>query len=210
LKEQAVYYFAAVMGMPNNLIQLASPSMEEDREGVSSNSFAGDPQITNPEFHLGSVRARLGFTPVICYNTRFSPYVPPTGATPADVLCYSPATRTNFVFLNTPVPAWQAAFARQFSQLVQSNGCHVIALHMPDVSEGGATGIPESRYWPDFFQMDMPLMGIPCERLFAGLSDEQVKRLFCDLRHLNENGQVYFTPLITPTLLDLHENRPSH
>jgi hypothetical protein len=50
------------------------------------------------------------------------------------------------------------------------------------------------------------LLGIPPKKLFSGLSDEQVLKLYADPMHLNQNGQRYFTRLITPTLLQLYEN----
>ena len=44
-------------------------------------------------------------------------------------------------------------------------------------------------------------------RLFAGLSDEQVLTLYWEYRHFNENGQKYFTPIVTPALVKLYENK---
>jgi len=50
------------------------------------------------------------------------------------------------------------------------------------------------------------LVGISPATLFEGMTDNGARKLFCDAGHLNQNGQEYFTPLITPTLLQLYDS----
>jgi hypothetical protein len=59
-------------------------------------------------------------------------------------------------------------------------------------------------------QTEVCLMGIPGRQLFAGLTEAEINKLFCDSVHLNENGQKYFTPLITPALIQFHERYSTH
>ena len=47
----------------------------------------------------------------------------------------------------------------------------------------------------------MTLMGVPPATLLAGISDEDVFKLFYNNAHLNKTGQEYFTRAITPALL---------
>jgi hypothetical protein len=54
------------------------------------------------------------------------------------------------------------------------------------------------------------MIGIPGGRMFAGLTEEDAGRLYIDPVHLNENGQRYFTSLITPPLIDFYEAQSSH
>ena len=54
------------------------------------------------------------------------------------------------------------------------------------------------------------MVGVPPAKFFAGLTPEQARLLYADPGHFNENGQKYFTPLVTPTLLQLYEELPRH
>jgi len=49
------------------------------------------------------------------------------------------------------------------------------------------------------------LLGFPPQKLFAGLNDDEIRKLFAEPYHLNRNGQEYFTGLITPALLKIYE-----
>jgi hypothetical protein len=46
--------------------------------------------------------------------------------------------------------------------------------------------------------------------LFAGLSDEELHRLFTNAGHFNKNGMDYFTSLIAPGLIQLYETPSAH
>jgi hypothetical protein len=59
--------------------------------------------------------------------------------------------------------------------------------------------------WPQIFDGDFKLLGIPPAKLFGGLSDEEVRKLYGDPWHFNRNGQEYFTTLITPALVQIFE-----
>jgi hypothetical protein len=53
------------------------------------------------------------------------------------------------------------------------------------------------------------LLGIPPTKLFGTLTDEEVLKFFGDPYHFNQNGQEYFTRLITPALINLYETQSS-
>jgi hypothetical protein len=210
LRDQAIFYFAAMTGLPDDLQELVLPNLPEDTNSQTSKYYETHYQAANPEARLGSIFGRINFDSVIGANTNFIPYLPRTGATAAEVSCYLPQTATNFLFLNRPLPAWQSHFARKFALLAQQNGCRLVLLHLPTIGEQNASVITETEYWPAYLQAKVDMVGIPGGRLFAGLSEDQMKQLYGDWFHLNENGQKYFTALITPALLQLYENQPGH
>jgi hypothetical protein len=51
------------------------------------------------------------------------------------------------------------------------------------------------------------MIGIPPATLFTGLTDEEIRKLYSDPVHLNENGQIFFTTVMTPILLKLYESK---
>jgi len=48
-------------------------------------------------------------------------------------------------------------------------------------------------------------MGISEINLFDSLTDDEITSLYFDPYHFNQNGQAFFTSIITPTLLSLYE-----
>jgi hypothetical protein len=206
---QTVYYYAAMIGMPRNFLELVSTNFPIEPDSQMTGPFWWW-QAANPETTLGCLGAHLGFDPVSpnsdFQNTNFTPYVPQNEVTPAELCVFSPATAAHFVFSERTAPAGQIYFARQFGLLAKTHGCNLVALHMPLIGETTSPVIDESRDWSDLMQTDVCLMGIPGRRLFAGLAEPEIKKLFADPGHFNENGQKYFTPLITPGLLTLYES----
>jgi lysophospholipase L1-like esterase len=70
--------------------------------------------------------------------------------------------------------------------------------------------ITESRNWSDLLQTKVCMMGIPGTQLFSGLTEREMEQMYSDPFHFNENGQKYFTPLITPALIKFYESHPQH
>jgi len=208
LSDKGIYYFAAVLGMPRNLLELCTPNLPEDSNDKRPNYYEIHFHADNPETRLGSVRARENIDSVKGAYATYVPFAPQTGVTPADVVIYSSVTKSNFVFLNQPLPAWQIHFARQFGLLAQSHGVRLMSLHLPVIAERSSHVITESRNWPDFLQTGVEMAGISGSKLFSRLSETDVNKLYFDLAHLNINGQQYLTPLITPALLNLYESQP--
>ena len=64
--------------------------------------------------------------------------------------------------------------------------------------------IQEREIWPATAGGSISMAGISPLKFFAGLNDSEIHNLFYNSVHLNKNGQEYFTPLITPSLLQIY------
>jgi len=208
-RDQSSFYFAAIIGMPRNLLNLIRSNLPT-------------PLISNPpnywEQHYGSASivkllgctcSELGFSynPLNDNFTAFTPFSPPAAVTPADAAIYSPGVKNNFEFGREPLPAWQAHFAGKLADLARTHGCKLVMLNLPVLADAPQTTIRERVFWPDVFGGDLTMAGIPPAKLFAGLADQELHWLFFNPGHLNKNGMTYFTPLITPALLRIYETR---
>ena len=81
---------------------------------------------------------------------------------------------------------------------------------MPTFDERSSSAITESRFWPEFLQSDVDMIGIVPKQLFPNMGDGEVARFYVDSKHFNQNGQIYFTPLVTPALIKAYENHILH
>jgi hypothetical protein len=209
LAYRGISYYAAVVGMPRNLLEvLSSNRPRESSDEMAAGGLKGN---ANPELTLGSMGSPIGFAPLFNDSSaRFIPFVPQTAATSADLRVFTPATASEFVFSGRPLPVSQIYFARQFALLARSKGCTLVELHLPVFDERTSRVMTESRDWPEVMQTEVGLMGIPGARLFAGLSEPETELLFSNPGHLNLNGQKYFTASITPGLLQYHEAHLTH
>jgi hypothetical protein len=207
---QAVYYYAAVIGMPRNVLELLVSNLPNNPNSQMTGPFARL-HAANPENTLGCIGAHLCLATYEDHNyTNYAPYVPRNDVMPSDLCIFSPATATNFLFSKRPIPITQIYFAKQFALLAKTHGCNLVALHMPLFAERTSPVITETRDWPDLMQTEVCLMGIPERRLFASLSESDIEQLYFDPGHLNVNGQKYFTPLITPALIRFYETHSNH
>ena len=101
----------------------------------------------------------------------------------------------------------QAVFARKIGALAQEHHVQLVYLHFPLTSEMKSAVIEESVFWPDFFQSDVTMMGVPPTKLFDGMTEKDILKLFFNFEHFNQNGQEYFTSIITPGLVQVYENQ---
>jgi hypothetical protein len=203
---QACYYFAAVIGLPRNLLNLIRSNLPADLDSPKKNYWEVSKIAENIPSRLGSVSARRGFTPTpLSESDPFETYSPLTGVEPSDVSVYSDSTKGVFQFDSTVSP-WQLHFARKFANLSDEYNCRLVFLHMPFWADRRNPVIEEREFWPLALRVNMALVGIPPAKLFRGMTDAEIKKLFSDPTHLNKNGQEYFTTLITPSLLDLYEH----
>ena len=202
--EKGLFYFASLAGMPRNLLCLLRPNMPADLR--VKNYWMEHYRTVNLVDNLGSTTSELGYADWDTDPTiPFVPYVPTNAASPADAFVYSPATRTNFEITNEPIPAWQVHFMRLLSALAGQHGCQLVLLNIPGVQDVHTQRIEERAFWPEIFGTNLVMLGVPPARMFHGLSDEDVRRLYYNPWHLNKNGQTYFTSLIEPALLQLYE-----
>jgi hypothetical protein len=80
-----------------------------------------------------------------------------------------------------------------------------VLLHIPTLDEARSLKIAEHAFWQENLGDNLFLLGVPPAKMFGGLTDDEVRRLYFNPGHLNKNGQKYFTSLIGPSLLKLYE-----
>jgi hypothetical protein len=90
------------------------------------------------------------------------------------------------------------------ARLCQERNTKLVVLKMPVLGERGPIAVSAPELSPDVLGAPVDVIGIPPNRLFAGIADADAPKLFFDPTHLNQNGLEMFTPLITPTLLKLY------
>ena len=205
LPNLGLFYGAAIIGMPRNLLSRVRPNLPAPLITDQKNYWEIIADGPNPVTRLGCLSSRLGFAPdVLTTPAPFEPFAPATGAGPADALVFSPATKTNFTFATAPLPAWEIHFARQFAALAHAHGIPTVMLYLPVLAEARVPGIPERTFWLELLP-ETTLLGIPPAKFFGPLTDAELRKIYADPVHFNQNGQDYFTRLITPALMDLYE-----
>lgn len=197
---KAQYYASTVLGMPRHVLGAARENIVEDPLRCRENFWNSYYHAPNVAENDGSLRARLGFGNRYAVFEVFRPH---GAATPADARVYSGATKDSFEFAGHLQPV-QLHFARKLAQLCQEHGTRLVVMHVPVYSEREKNTIREVEMWPEALGAPLDLVGIPPAKLFAGIAQDDVQKLFYEDAHLNQNGQDFFTPLITPTLLDLY------
>jgi hypothetical protein len=205
LRAKTAFYAAALVGMPKNLWGRVRPNLPViDSEEMS---WPGYEHMVNPFRRLGAL---------VCHYIEGRSYVeftPPTHPDASSVCVYSDLTKTNFQFLpvlptgELPLQRMQVDFLRKVAHLAQSQDVKFVYLYVPRSTERTFTKINSSAYWPDIFGDNISMVGIPPAKLYAGLSDDDILKLYWEYRHFNENGQKYFTTVVTPTLVDLYEKK---
>lgn len=195
------FYASAILGMPRNLLSALRP----DLPAIPSKEvgWADIRGVPNPATRLGSLPVRTVETGV------YSDYSPTNRPDPASV-CVESENVAAFKFAGQPVSNTQAAFARKIGELAREHQVNLVYLHLPFSSEADESVITESADWRQVFHADISLLGIPGTKLLGPLAPEERKKLFCDFQHLNENGQIYFTSVITDRLLQLYEDQARH
>lgn len=196
-------YGSAVLGAPRQVLNLLRRNLLEDPARYQCFYTNGS---TNVAENLGSYRTRYGFQ-----LSPFAAYEPPGTATPDDVVVYSQEMAEQFKFTGPTAKGSQQYFAQQFGKLCQQHGTHVVKLKFPVYSDRDKTSVVEPESWPDLLGLPLDMCGIAPARLFAGLTDADIQKLYWDNWHLNQNGQDFFTPLVTPALVKLYvQSNSSH
>lgn len=209
LTGQAYFYFAAVAGMPRNLLALFCPNLPAELHATPPNYWEEHYHTTNLADNLGSTSSELGFdarpNADVDPTIPFVPYLPTNSASPLDACVYSPASQTNFQFSSTPLPAWQIHFAQLFLAMARQKDVRLVLLHIPMLDEARTPAVQERAFWQENSGDNLLLLGVPPLKMFGGLTDDEVRKLYVNYGHMNKNGQEYFTRLITPALLKIYE-----
>lgn len=207
VREQSLFYFASIIGLPRNLLCLLRPNLPAPLiVPGQKNYWEIIADAPHPVTQLGSLAVGRSFAPTPM--SKAAPLVefkPATRARPSDVLIFSAATQTNFTVATSPLPEWQKHFAQKFGALCREKGVQPVMLHLPVLAEVRAPVLAERADWPEVFGGDFKVLGIPPAQMFGGLTEEEVLKLYADPAHFNRNGQEYFTALITPALFQIYE-----
>ena len=208
LRTKTAFYAAAIVGMPKNLWgRVRSNLLTINSEEIS---WPGCEHMENPFRRLGSLACQL------IEGRSYVEFRPSTIPDASNVFVYSDSTKTNFQFSpvspaqELPLQRTQIDFLRKVAQLVQNYHVEVVYLYVPRNTERNFATITPSTYWPNIFGDDLTMIGIPPAKLFAGLSDDDISKLYWEYRHFNENGQNYFTSVIAPPLEQLYETKTEH
>jgi hypothetical protein len=205
LPEKALYYFAALVGMPRNLLAQLSPILPAPLVTDQPNYWTLTANAPNPATNLGCLTVRKGFAPdPLTTPAPFEPFTPQTAALPTDAVVFTANTKTNFEFSAAPLPGWQIHFARQFAALLQAHDVRAAMLYLPALAEARSPVIAERADWPSILN-NATLLGIPPAKLFGGLTDAELRQIYGDPVHFNANGQIYYTKLMTPVLNELYQ-----
>jgi hypothetical protein len=204
-QDRAVFYFAALIEIPRNVLALMRPEIPADIFPAKPNIFETTFISPNPASRLGSVSAQRGYNPDFGISSPFLPHTPYTDAPTADVSIYSEPEKHKWIFDGLKLPAWQTQFARKFVKLAHDDGCKLVMLHLPGIDAARSPKIQEREFWPAYLDSDLTMVGISESNLFARLTDDEIRTLYFDPKHFNQNGQEFFAPVITPTLISLYE-----
>lgn len=193
------FYSSAILGMPRNILG----SLRTNHPVVPSDeiSWTGFEHVGNPSFRLGSLVLRMSV-----YQP-FVDFTPHTSARASDFCIYSEATKPEFHFAENGMSPMQAAFVAKIGALAREHHVMLVYLHMPATVDMKSPSINEPAFWPGLLGGDVTMAGIAPTKLFSGLSDDEILKLFYDRGHFNQNGQTYFTSLITPGLLKVYEDQ---
>ena len=196
------FYSSAILGTPRNLLGLTRtnrPVIKSDDIWVPLATNA-----VNPITRLGSLSVQ------ITEDRNFLAYAPETGDKASCVSVYSNETKNDFAFGNFKLMPTQAAFAKKMGNMSEHYGVTLVYLHVPKSTEMHASTIEEAIFWPDAFNADVKLVGIPPVKFFQGISKSDVQKLYFESHHLNANGQKFLTAIITPALINLYETQTKH
>jgi hypothetical protein len=193
-------YGSAVLGMPRQLLSLVRRDPVEDPASDRPNYWSVSYRARNFAQQLGSLSVRLGFN----YSRNFVEFYPAVRATASDARIYSDATRNSFRFGGPSSGRYQLQFAKKIGQLCKEKGVRLIVLKLPQFEQRKEMTVDAREPWMEIVSGPVDIVGIPPAKLFGAMSDEEIQRLFYDEVHFNQNGQRFFTPLITPALIKLY------
>jgi len=206
LQAQLTYYYGSILGLPRNLLSLIRPNLAPDLSPERTRALEADHHWVMPTQNLGAAVMLEGYFNRPDLFEKFTGKLP---ASPSDVISYTPQTAADFHFEMQPAPtSLQTHFVKKFGELAQANHTALVCLNVPHLDDRESKQILERFFWPDVMESPVTLLGIVPSVLFAGMSEEDVEKLYWDRHHFNQNGQDYFTHLITPKLIEIYDTPP--
>ena len=183
-RHQIVLYAESVLGAPRHLLSLLRPNADAVHPVAAS---------------LGSHREDHGF-----HGAAFDPppFEPPRFS--ADELVYGPGSADRFAFAGRPLSDYQAHFVRRIAEITCEHGARLVVIRVPWWSDRRRPVVDERLDWSRELGDDVAMVGVPPARLYAGLSEDDVKRLYFD-EHLNMAGARFFTRAVAPAIVAIDE-----
>ena len=203
LRPRLTYYYGSILGLPRNLISLLRPNLGPILTPEKERALDQIHHWVMPNERLGALTVQIS------YENRpdlFTKFTPKTSTQASDFITYSPQTSDKFRFENQSTTSLQMYFAKKLAKLARDHGTSLTCLNIPFIADRNSSVIQERFNWAEALQAPVNMVGIPPAALFSGLSESDVSHLFWDTAHFNENGQLYFTRLLAPTLLTLYDN----
>jgi hypothetical protein len=204
-QERARFYLASIVGMPRCLLGMLHRNYDAELVPQIPNEQEMVLHAPSPATRLGSFPADAGFRadPLKYDFPPFTRFAVSHAERAKDVKAYTEENAATFEFGDQPIPTWQSFFVKKLSKLAHDHGTKLIFIHIPTFDERRAQKIRERVCWPRYLEGDVALIGIPADKLFLGLTDDQIRLLYFNPGHFNRNGMEYFTQVITPAISNL-------
>ncbi len=135
----------------------------------------------------------------------FVRFTPPPPVFSGEELIYTDSNKTSFRFLNEKPSEHQNYYLREIFNLAGKKDVPLIMLNIPQYAERRKETVLETQNWSENYKPETPMIGIPPGKLFEGLSEDGIEKLYCDDDHFNVNGTEYFTKAILPGILKVYE-----
>jgi hypothetical protein len=113
--------------------------------------------------------------------------------------------KDQFQFTQEDIPFYQNLFLERLADLCRRSQIPVAVLNIPQHTERHSDQVIERKNWKEIFGDDVPLIGIPPSKLFAGLSEDELSKLRFDEAHFNANGSRFFTKAMLPAVLQVYK-----
>lgn len=204
-REQTGYYASAVLGMPRNLLSMTRSHLPVRSSPENEFSPRKLYKAEDPELRLGALRVEENY---LHQKTAFIPFTPRVSAAPSDVVTWSAGNRERFGTSEPSAPNLQLHFARKLANLARKHNATLLFIHFPNLEDTTNEKILEAAIWPELLGENVEYAGVPPAALFKGMTEAEITALFSDPKHLNRNGQEYFTPVITPAIIQAYHEIP--
>lgn len=186
VKSKVSFYACSVLRTPRDLLTIVRPNLS------IPSPFAKD---------LGADKKDFGDAGD---PSKFKRITPPAPLIPAAEMIYSSATAEKFQFTNEELTNYQNHYLEKLVELLKRNKVPLMMINIPQSAESNSPKIIERQDWSKF-DREIAMVGIPPAVLFAGLSEEDIKKLYYDKNHFNTNGNEFFTRTILPAILEVYQ-----
>jgi hypothetical protein len=185
--QKAGFYAGSLLGTPRHLLSLFRSDITRD-QSLGTN--------------LGSIKS-------LCAQPwdekAYVAFSPPPPHLPNEMIIRPASAWNSLRYSDHSFGPYPRHFLKKMGDVLRENRVHLVILNLPCWwSEGRTNSVQEVARWPDIIGVPAELLHVPTAPLFAGRSDGEVQKLYADIIHFNKNGSEFFTPVITPAIIDLY------